>query len=875
MADAPVDGRDPGTGEQPEAVAEGQAERRTDAAASEPEAGRREPEGEPDGAQDEDAEEPADDEDDADEEEPPATESVKGSFDAFAPKAKPAPIPVSEAPEVEPEDEDGDGGNGDGERPSADSGAPEPDGEPEDDGDDEDGLRTQVVSLPADDEDEDGGQDGSEDSAAEARDEEGEDGPVPPAPPATEAEETTLIPKVTEPRAGETTVLPPVSAPTPGMRHRPYTSAPAGYGGGRSASTSWSSPEQAPADPALPGQADAQQTRVQPAVSGADAQETRVQPSVLGVAPQTGAARGYRPPEFHKVDQGRSQLPPPQNFKLDRRELEEDGEVSHRKLGRRALIAGGGIAVAAVAGLTAAGVIKLPGTTPKVPTVGFAPATNSGASSATQTGTAFLTAWQNGELETAANITDNPTESLAALTWYKENLGVVGLVLNPNAANSVGWMTFAITTQAGSPMGQWQYQSGFATYSKQIDGYTRWFVQWTPEILYASLKSGYQLKIKKTPASVKGVADRNGTLIDTTAHPSLASLVNVLISKATVTGATDGQQIIMVNAKGNQVATVATLTDPINNGTVASTLDMKVQAAAESAVTFKGSSAMVVIQPSTGHILAIANNTTSQYYDNALLARVAPGSTFKIITSTALLNAGVVTTSTNAPCPTTLTVESVVLHNSEGEGGNYTYAEDFARSCNNAFSSFYSNSKVTQNLLSDTAKKYFGLNQQWDIGVGESAQYMNVPTNLSGAGLAESLVGQADVVSCPLAMCSVAATVMTGTFKQPIVVPKQTQITATALPSHTQSALKTMMSEVISQSYGTGAGVGFPNNGHFFAKTGTAEVGSGPGLYNNSWFVVFDDQHDIAICALSIKGGYGASTAAPECLTVFKKLGYA
>jgi hypothetical protein len=89
-------------------------------------------------------------------------------------------------------------------------------------------------------------------------------------------------------------------------------------------------------------------------------------------------------------------------------------------------------------------------------------------------------------------------------------------------------MTFSVTTQAGTPMGQWAYQSGFAAYSKQINGYTRWFVKWSPAILYTSLKAGYQLKITKTPPSIKGVMDRNGTAINTTstrAWPTSSPLV--------------------------------------------------------------------------------------------------------------------------------------------------------------------------------------------------------------------------------------------------------------------------------------------------------------------------------------------------------------
>lgn len=854
MADAPVGGQDPETEEQqpapepppaPEEQTEAEIEAEASGRAESDPAAESEPESD---AEPEPAAEP----------EPPAR------FDVFASKEKPAPIPVSEAPEVEPDEDEAAPGESESDDADADADA--------DVDVDVDDQATEIVDL-----DSLGASDGEADEddpeAAVGPDEDDdEDGPIAPAPPATEAEETTLIPKVAEPRPTEsTTVMPPVSTPTPGMAHRPYTSAPSGYG----VRKVWGADPQTPAASPSAAAPDAQPTRVQPAVPPA-ADATRVQPKVPGAAAAApgGTARGYRPPEFQKVDPNRSELPPPQNFRLDRRELdaEADRDAGGRKLGRRALLAGGGIAVAAAAGLTAAGVIKLPGTTAHVPTVGFSPAANSGASSATQTGTAFLTAWQTGDLETAANITDSPNEALAALKWYKKNLGVLGMVLNPNAANKYGWMTFSITTQAGSPMGEWQYQSGLATYAKQVEGYTRWFVKWTPSILYTSLKSGYQLKIQKTPASVKGLVDRNNQPVDATAHPSLAGLVSVLISKAKVTGATDGQKIIMVDAKGGQLATVATLTDPINNGTVATTLDMNVQSAAETAVKFKNNSAMVAIQPSTGHILAIANNT-SQYYDNALLARVAPGSTFKIITSAALISKGLVSLNSNVPCPTTLTIESVVLHNSEGEGGDYTYEEDFATSCNNAFSSFWDHSGMSQNLLSDTAKNYFGLNQQWDIGVGESAQYANVPTGLSGAGLAESLVGQADVVACPLAMCSVAATVANGSFKQPIVLPKQTQVTATPLPSNVQSELKTMMRAVIST--GTAASVGFPNNGHFYAKTGTAEVGSGAGLYNNSWFVVFDEQHDIALCALAVDGGYGAAVAAPECLTVFKKLGYA
>jgi hypothetical protein len=821
-------------------------------------------------------------------EKPAGKPAAKSTFDVFAakPAAKPAPEVEPDAADDEAAGDAGDGRDFDAEqttalaKPAAAAAAEgagrvpvievpdvepdEPDDEDAGDGRDFDAEQTTALAKPAAAAAEEAGRvpvaevpdveadEADADPAAATmlvpsqRPGDAEETEQPPPPHAAEADETTLIPKVTPEKATESTTVMPSVPPSPrsDMSRRPYTPAPSGYG---SARQEWNRD--------VP---DAQPTRVQPRVPGQG-----------GGSAGRKSARGYQPPEFHKVDPNRAELPPPQNFKLDRRELDEEQEPG-RHIGRRALLVGGLAAVVAAGGLAATGKIKLPGTTPTAPpTVGFAPATASGASPATQTGTAFLTAWQNNQLQAAANITDDPAAALAALEAYRKNLGVVGMVMNPNAANGVGWMTFGITTQGGAPMGQWQYESSLGTYSKEIDGFARWFVKWDPSILYASLKQGYELKIQKTPASVKGLVDRNGTLIDPTAHPSLAGIVSDLTKKAVATGATDGQDIIMVDAKGNQLATVTTLTPPIDNGTVKTTFDMKIQTAMEKAVNYR-TGGMVAIEPSTGHILGIANDS-SEYYDVALLAGRAPGSTFKIITSTALLHNNLTTIDTNVVCPGQLNVEGTVLNNSEGESAyGSTYEEDFAASCNNAFSSFW-NQGVTPNMLADTAKTFYGLNQQWDLGSGESAQYMVVPGDLTGALLAESLVGQGNILSCPLAMCSVAATVANGSFKQPIMIPGAQQIPATPLGSKLQSDLKALMASVVSE--GTAAGV-FPNNGHFFAKTGTAETGPRSDVKNDSWFVVFHDQADIALGALGVDGGYGAALAAPQCAAVFKSLGY-
>ena len=793
----------------------------------------------------------------------------------------PPRIPVTEVPELEPDDETNDGEPGDdlgedeADEPAAGSGQ---DGEDADEsGAEESALAFAETSFALPKTAGSAESESSDEAAAAVPAE-----PAAPLEPAAEAadreaearrvalaevEETTLIPKVVDAKPVETTTVMPPVPPASDMARRPYSDSTAA-GTSNAARRAYRAAERQRPDSRVAGvppqgygrATDATQAWTAP--PGAERAEARAEPN----------GRGYRPPEFREVDPQRAELPPPHNFQLDQREIDGD-DGRPRSMVRRGLLVTGGLAVVAAAGLTAAGILKVPGTTPAVPTVGFSPEAESGSSAATQTGTAFLTAWQGGQLAQAANLTDNATAALAALKEYKQVLGVSGMVVSPNPANDVGWMTYSVTTQAGTPMGEWQYSSGFATYSKQIDGYTRWFVKWDPSILYTSLKAGYKLAIRKTPASIKGLVDRNGAAIEASAHPSLAVIITALTKSAEAAGGTAGQDIIMTDAKGNQLATVTTLTPPIDNGTVTTTLDMNVQAAAESAVPRHSFSSIVAIKPSSGHILAVANNTTSQYYDDALLTRVAPGSTFKIVTSTALLSKGLTTLDSTVDCPATITIDQQVLKNSEGEAGANTYEVDFATSCNNAFSSFWDHSGMTGDLLADTAQTYYGLNQAWDIGLGQTATYMDIPKGLSRGGLAESLVGQGDVVACPLAMCSVAATVANGSFKQPILLPTQKQLTATPLGSSLQGQLKTLMASVITE--GTAKTVAFPKNGHFFAKTGTAEVGSGADLTNNSWFVVFDDQHDIAVCALSIDGGYGAATAAPECLTVFQKLGYA
>ena len=116
------------------------------------------------------------------------------------------------------------------------------------------------------------------------------------------------------------------------------------------------------------------------------------------------------------------------------------------------------------------------------------------------------------------------------------------------------------------------------------------------------------------------------------------------------------------------------------------TLSRDVQHAAEEALGDRSDeAALVAVQPSTGDILAVANRPADSTFDRALEGRYPPGSTFKVITTAALLRDGLRPSET-VDCPQTIVVDGRSFKNFEGErAGRRAVREDFAQSCNTAF----------------------------------------------------------------------------------------------------------------------------------------------------------------------------------------------
>ncbi|NAZ88469.1 penicillin-binding transpeptidase domain-containing protein, partial [Kineococcus indalonis] len=196
---------------------------------------------------------------------------------------------------------------------------------------------------------------------------------------------------------------------------------------------------------------------------------------------------------------------------------------------------------------------------------------------------------------------------------------------------------------------------------------------------------------------------------------------------------------------------------PVPGGAVRTSLDADLQQAADDVLdTAPSAAALVAVDTTTGEVLAVANSPADGG-DLALTGRYPPGSTFKVVTTTALLSGGLDPEET-VTCSPTFTVEGRSFRNFEGEAfGDVPFRTDFAQSCNTAFASL--SSRLGDDALPATAAQ-LGVGVEWATGVDAFAG--DVPAAESAVDLAAASFGQGRTLVSPLAMAVVAASVAAG-----------------------------------------------------------------------------------------------------------------
>lgn len=287
---------------------------------------------------------------------------------------------------------------------------------------------------------------------------------------------------------------------------------------------------------------------------------------------------------------------------------------------------------------------------------------------------------------------------------------------------------------------------------------------------------------------------------------------------------------------------------------------------------------VVALDPANGEVLAVAGLGIDDLQP--------PGSTFKMITLTAALEAKVASVKSEFPYSTSTLLDGVKLENANGESCGGSLALAFAVSCNSVFAPL--GVKVGAPRLVATAESY-GFNHPSGLpGAVEST--LPPASQIQGElDVGSTAIGQGQVSASALQMATVAATVGEDGHKPTLSFqPQPHHLGPRVIASSTAHTVRHLMIDVVREGTGTSAAIpGITVAG----KTGTAELGearcgkpeSTPEAgesaseephsetcakdpqNTDAWFAAFAPalSPKIAVGVLMVKDGAGGETAAP------------
>ncbi len=299
------------------------------------------------------------------------------------------------------------------------------------------------------------------------------------------------------------------------------------------------------------------------------------------------------------------------------------------------------------------------------------------------------------------------------------------------------------------------------------------------------------------------------------------------------------------------------------------TLDTATQNAAEAAVASRSEPThMVVVRPGSGEILAVSSNAAANP-GNALVGQYPAGSSFKIITGSALLENGVVEVDTPVACPGTVAIGGKTFHNEdEFDLGTVPFLTSFAESCNTTFTT------AAQQLPAgalEAAATSLGIGATWDLPVNVFSGELPAPAD--AVELSADAIGQGRVLVSPFAMALVSATAATGVVPVPsLLADAEPAGRSPDGPSaEVISALQQLMREVVL----TGTGEALNDRGDVYGKTGTAEFGTEVPPQAHGWFVGYrpDAAGGLAFSVLVENGQHSRTSAVPVADAFLANLG--
>ena len=330
-----------------------------------------------------------------------------------------------------------------------------------------------------------------------------------------------------------------------------------------------------------------------------------------------------------------------------------------------------------------------------------------------------------------------------------------------------------------------------------------------------------------------------------------------------------GGKLLAVTKDGSSVRTLAE-GKPRKGALVKTTIDPELQEVAVSALAGRAGG-VAVLDAQRGDVRALAGQAFS--------APQPPGSTFKIVTTTAALEAGKVSLDDEFEISNGINVGGRFLNNANGEYCGGTFREAFAESCNAVFAPL--GPAVGNDKLVETAERY-GFNSPPTLYapqiVGEvEPEESTIPTEIGEEiDLGVSAIGQGEVLATPLEMANVAQTVGNDGVRMPTSIVANKKLRPDAEPERVMSPkiageLTELMIGVVNEGTGTAADI---SEAQVAGKTGTAELGPKPGeeesenpvQIKDAWFSAFApaEKAKLAVGVLLIEAeAAGGEVAAP------------
>jgi penicillin-binding protein 2 len=375
---------------------------------------------------------------------------------------------------------------------------------------------------------------------------------------------------------------------------------------------------------------------------------------------------------------------------------------------------------------------------------------------------------------------------------------------------------------------------------------------------------------------------------------------------------TDGMRRAIVNSIGKEVGRLEQQ-DAIPGKPIRLTIDYDLQVAAEQAFGDK-EGALVALDPRTGEILAMVSRPAYDPNDfairvsreewqklnddpekpllnRAIQAQLAPGSVFKVIMSTAMLESKALPVNYTVFCPGYATFYGRVFHCWDKKGhGTISLHEAIVKSCD----VFFFN--VGKELGIDRISHYamalgLGKNTGIDLpgedpGLVPSEEWVErVYHHKWYAGSTISVaIGQGAVEVTPLQVAyTIGGIAMGGIFKQPHLLMTDQQVPEVDFPLQpdTVEQVTQGMYGVMNEQGGTGYALRLQDI-EFCGKSGTAQlmsyaagsrIGGRAGEITNGWFVGFAPRRNPEIVVAALVQGsteHGGTTAGPVVRDVVK-----